>query len=62
MVCNFIKACDYLKLEEVMNKKEHLPLLGVGPVIIAGQIITTIIGIVIFLNVDFELGVITLYS
>lgn len=45
-----------------MNKKEHLPLLGVGPVIIAGQIITTIIGIVIFLNVDFELGVITLYS
>ena len=30
-----------------MNKKEHLPLLGVGPAIVAGQIIITVIGIVI---------------
>ena len=39
-----------------MNKKEHLPLLGVGPVIVAGQIIITVIGIVIFLNGHLELG------
>ncbi|MEE1197392.1 MAG: isoprenylcysteine carboxylmethyltransferase family protein [Lachnospiraceae bacterium] len=38
-----------------MNKKEHLPLLGVGPVIVAGQIIITVIGIVIFLNGHLEL-------
>ena len=39
-----------------MNKKEHLPLLGVGPVIVAGQIIITVIGIVTFLNGHLKLG------
>ena len=39
-----------------MNKKEHLPLFGVGPVIVAGQIIITVIGIVAFLNGHLEFG------
>ena len=30
-----------------MKEKEHLPLLGVGPIIIALQVIITVIGIVI---------------
>ena len=40
----------------IMNKKEHLPLLGVGPVIVTGQIIITVIGIVVFLNGHWESG------
>lgn len=30
-----------------MKEKKHLPLLGVGPVIVAGQITITVIGIVV---------------
>ena len=30
-----------------MKEKEHLPLLGVGPIIVAGQILVTVVGILI---------------
>lgn len=39
-----------------MKEKEHLPLLGVGPIIVAGQVIITIIGIVTSYRGYFDLG------
>ena len=37
-----------------MRKKEHLPLLGVGPIINAFQIVLTVIGIILSYRGYFE--------
>ena len=37
-------------------KKSHLPLLGVGPVIIAGQVLITVIGVVLSYRGYFDAG------
>ena len=37
-------------------KKNHLPLLGVGPVIIAGQVLITVIGVIASCRGYFDAG------
>ena len=37
-------------------KKNHLPLLGVGPVIIAGQVLITVIGVIVSYRGYFDAG------
>ena len=43
-------------------KKNHLPLLGVGPVIIAGQVLITVIGIIASYRGYFAAGKIELLN
>lgn len=45
-----------------MKEKEHLPLLGVGPIIIALQVIITAIGIVISYRGNLDFGEIELLN
>lgn len=45
-----------------MKEKEHLPLLGVGPIIIALQVIITVIGIVISYCEHLDFGEIELLN
>lgn len=45
-----------------MKEKEHLPLLGVGPIIIALQVIITAIGIVISYRGYLDFGEIELLN
>ena len=39
-----------------MKEKGHLPLLGVGPVIIAGQVLITVIGVIASYSEYFDTG------
>ena len=43
-------------------KKNHLPLLGVGPVIIAGQVLITVIGVIASYRGYFDAGKIELLN
>ena len=45
-----------------MKEKGHLPLLGVGPVIIAGQVLITVIGIIASCRGSFDAGKIELLN
>ena len=45
-----------------MKEKSHLPLLGVGPVIIAGQVLITVIGVIVSYRGYFDLGKIELLN
>ena len=45
-----------------MKEKSHLPLFGVGPAIIAGQIMITVIGIIVSYSGYFEAGKIELLN
>ena len=47
---------------KLLMKKNHLPLLGVGPVIIAGQVLITVIGIIASYRGYFDTGKIELLN
>ena len=45
-----------------MKEKSHLPLFGVGPVIIASQILITVVGIIVSYRGYFDAGKIELLN